>query len=730
MYFAKKQRWIQFGVAAALAAAVGAEAGQKEPAAPAPGPYSTWRDYGGSADSMQYSALRQIDKTNVSGLELVWSYAAPGPFFRVAFNPLVVDDTMYVLGKDGAIVALDAAAGTVRWSYTVDGSATSRGFNYWESPDRTDRRLLFSAKSFLHALDARTGRLVESFGTGGRIDLRDGLPRAREAVRGVQSNTPGRVFENLIILGTAPGEDYEAVPGDLRAFDVRTGQLVWTFHTIPHPGELGYDTWPPDAWKTAGAANAWGEISVDEKRGIAYFPLGSPTYDFYGADRTGQNLFGDCLLALDARTGKRLWHFQAVHHDLWDYDLTAGPKLLTVKHEGKSVDVVAQATKSGFVYVFDRVTGEPIWPIEERPVPQSDIPGEHSWATQPFPVKPPPFVRQKVTVDDLNPHVPEAEKKRWREFLDSARNEGVFTPPSLRDTVGVPGQYGGANWGSTAGDPETGMLYVRAIDAPTLNRLTTERPAGLSGEEMSGPRMQGRMLYRQSCFACHGPGRSRLTAVATIGRERFEAVVKNGQGQMPGFPDMKADDIDRLYTFLAESRAPAPAPPAASSASAVPGENTRYYGQFGQMITTANGLPLVGAPWSEIVAYDLNEGTIRWRTPLGTAPELSAKGIKDTGAVRPTKACPVVTAGGLVLIGTAGDQRVRAYDKDDGRLLWEKDLGVGPSGMPAVYEVAGREYIAFYAASGGFGFASRTAGGAPPAAQGYYVFALPKTGAR
>jgi quinoprotein glucose dehydrogenase len=342
-------------------------------------------------------------------------------------------------------------------------------------------------------------------------------------------------------------------------------------------------------------------------------------------------------------------------------------------------------------------------------------------------------VRQRVTVDDLNPHLPDAEKKRWREFLEGARNEGVFTPPSLRDTIGVPGQWGGANWGGTAADPETGMLYVRAIDAPTLNHLTLDRPPGLSGEEMSGPRLQARMLYRQSCFACHGPGRSRLTTVATLGRERFHAVVKNGQGQMPGFPDMKDEDLDLLFGFLSEAPTPTPRSDGAASAPApVPGVPTRYYGQFGHMITTSNGLPLVGPPWSEIVAYDLNEGTIRWRVPLGTVPELAAKGVKDTGSVRPTKAGPVVTAGGLIFVGTAGDQFVRAYDKDDGHVLWEKNLGLGPSGIPAVYEVGGREYVAFFAAPGGFGFgsSSRAPGAGPPPVQGYYVFALPKKDGR
>jgi quinoprotein glucose dehydrogenase len=333
-------------------------------------PYTTWADYGGTADSMQYSALKQIDRANVGKLELAWRSLAPGPAGRFAFSPLIVDGTMYAAGKDGAIVALDGATGRQIWTHPVEGQVTNRGFNYWQSKDGSDRRLIFAANSFLQEVNARTGVTINTFGRDGRVDLREGLGRDPKTVRNIQSGTPGRVFENLIILGSATGEGYGDPPGDIRAYDVLTGKLVWTFHTVPRPGEFGYDTWPKDAWKTMGGVNAWGEISLDEKRGIAYFPLGSPTYDLYGADRHGANLFGDCLLALDARTGKRLWHQQLIHHDLWDYDPNTAPKLLTVKHEGKSVDIVAQPTKFGLLYVFNRVTGEPLWPIAERPVPQ------------------------------------------------------------------------------------------------------------------------------------------------------------------------------------------------------------------------------------------------------------------------------------------------------------------------------------------------------------------------
>jgi quinate dehydrogenase (quinone) len=480
---------------------------------------------------------------------------------------------------------------------------------------------------------------------------------------GGPSDTPGRIFENLFITGSNTGEGYGSTPGDLRAYDVVTGNLVWTFHTIPHPGEFGYDTWPEGAWKWAGGVNAWGEISIDEKRGIAYFPLGSPTHDMFGGDRKGANLFGNSLLALDARTGKRLWHFQTIHHDLWDYDLTTAPKLLTVRHKGKPVDIVAQATKFGLLYVFNRVTGEPLWPIEERPVPKSDVPGEQSWPTQPFPTSPPPFARLKFGVEDINPHLDDAEKTRIRGILEKARNEGLFTPQTLtRDQISIPGELGGSNWAGTAADPTTGMLYVRSADQPAIHKLRlprTDTPAAPAASSTA-------------------PARPR-----------------------PPLPEMEEGF-------------------------------TRYTGPLGSMFRATNGLPAIAPPWAEIVAYDLNEGAIKWRAPLGSVRALAAKGIKNTGnAQRVHRNGPVVTAGGLIFIGTNADGMVRAFDKDNGKVLWEHELEANPEGMAAVYEVGGRQYVVFCASSydevpeGNIAIFQ-----GKPSAQGYYVFALPQKTSR
>jgi quinoprotein glucose dehydrogenase len=571
--------------------------------------HSTWRDYGGAADSAQYSTLDQINRSNVNKLHIAWTYPT-GDDRRYFFNPTVVDGLMYVLAKNNSIVALEAGTGKEVWTYSPGAKTTvitNRGINYWESKDRSDRRLLFASNHFLRAIDARTGKPVLSFGRDGAVDLKEGLDRDPAAIALVQSTTPGRVFEDLLILGSATNEGYTSAPGDIRAFDARTGRLIWTFHTIPRPGEFGYDTWPKDAWKRVGGANVWGEFSVDEKRGIVYAPTASAKYNFYGVNREGANLFADCLLALDARTGKRLWHFQMVHHDIWDYDDATAPKLLTVLDDGKKVDVVAQVSKQGFVWVFNRATGEPLWPIEERPVPRSDMPGEKTWPTQPFPSKPPPFARQKFTADDLSPFLSPEDRARFRDDLMSARNEGLFTPPGLRKTVQMPGNNGGANWSGAAVDPARGALFVVSKDLPAMLKLE---------------------------------------------------------------PDP------------AQKRAPE--------------EPVRYVSGFNFMIAS-DGLSPIAPPWSSLTAYDLNAGTIKWRIPIGEVPELAAKGFHNTGSHYP-KVGPVVTAGGLIFTGTR-DRKVHALDVDTGKILWEAEVDSALEGMPAIYEISGREYVVFCAAA-------------------------------
>ncbi len=693
-------------------------------------PYTTWKDYAGGPDSMQYSALRQITRANVSRLELAWFHPTPGD--TVAFNPVIVDNVMFILTGARELAAIDAATGKRIWTHKVDGNPAERGVNYWESKDRSDRRILYVSGGYLREINARTGVTINTFGNDGKVDLREGLGRDPRSIRGIQSKNPGRVFENLVILGSAPGEGWGSPPGDIRAYDVITGKLTWTFHTIPRPGEFGYDTWPPEAYKFAGGANNWGEMTLDEKRGIIYIPLGSPTADLYGADRKGANLFGNCLVALNARTGERLWHFQAVHHDLWDYDLTTAPKLLTVRHNGRKVDIVAQAAKHGSLYVFDRVTGAPLWPIEERSVPKSEVPGEASWPTQPFPTKPPAFSRQRFSPGEVNPHLDAAERDKLRETLLAAANEGVFTPSShLRNHIQIPGAFGGGNWGAAAADPATGMYYIRAYDAPSIRRLS---------ERLPGPRLppdataeqRGHAVYIQHCITCHTAERINMSTPRDKGVDVFTRTVRNGRAAMPPFDQeiLRPRDLETLIAFLGNPAAGAlpPAPPRLPSSGPERPEGLRgFNGPFGAQWLSSGGLPAIGPPWSELVAYDLNEGTIKWRVPIGNIPALAARGITGTGGYRPRNG-PVVTAGGLVFLATGGDRTLRAYDKDNGKLLWEKPLEANPDGIPSVYEAGGRQYVVFYVA-GDTGGGSRTPAmfqAGKQEAQGYYAFALPR----
>jgi quinoprotein glucose dehydrogenase len=441
-----------------------------------------WRDYAGGPDSSKFVASAEITKENVSRLRAAWTYADG----QTDFNPLVVRGAIYGRGPNNSFVALDAATGRLLWRHEGPEGFNTRGVNYWESGDGKDRRLIFSANNLLQELDAQTGEAIVSFGTAGHVDLREGLDRDPARIN-QQSRLPGHVFENLLILGSATNEEYDSAPGDIRAFDVRTGRKVWTFHTVPRPGEFGYDTWPKDAWKTVGGANNWGEQSIDEKRGIVFVPTASPKYNFYGGLRKGDNLFGDCLLALDARTGKRLWHFQTVHHDIWDLDNNSAPQLITIRREGRAVDAVAMASKTGYLYVFDRVSGKPIWPIEERPVPQgTTVPGEALSPTQPIPTMPAPFSRQRFTADDINPYIltPE-ERERFRQRILKARNDGPFTPIGFDEVLHMPGNHGGSNWGSTASNPAAGRVYVIGFNVPALLKLL--RPGDMRAGRRGAP---------------------------------------------------------------------------------------------------------------------------------------------------------------------------------------------------------------------------------------------------
>ena len=705
-----------------------------------------WIDYAGGPASARYFPSAQINTSNVASLTVAWTY----PYGETGFNPIVARGTIYGRGRNGAIVALDAKTGKERWIHDDMQGMSARGMNYWESRDGSDRRLVFAMNDYLQEIDAATGLSITTFGTNGVVDLRDGLGRDPATIGRIQSGTPGRIFENLILLGSATGEGYMSPPGDLRAFDVLSGKLVWQFHTVPHPGEFGYETWPKDAYKYVGGTNTWGEITVDAQRGIAYFPTGSPTYDYYGADRPGSNLFANCLLALDARTGKRLWHFQAVHHDLWDLDNNAAPQLTRIKKNGKDIDVVAMAGKTGWLYVFDRVTGEPMWPIEERPVPKSEMPGEQSWPTQPYPTNPPPFVRQSMTIDDVTPYaiVTDEARAKFKERLMKAHNVGLFTPISTVDTVHLPGSNGGALFGYTAAEPTSGYVYVIGQDNPGVLKLLppSDAPAGT---------FPGAAVYQRECQTCHGPDRggtetgpTLLTVPGRVDPAGIRAIITTGRGRMPAFPHLTDVDMENVVSYVSAPvpgggrvRGAAPMPtfppgPVVASGGAQPrpaagrGRGPRTYPEgvepTPQYVIDAYGTigTMMKPPFTNLTKYDLNTGTIKWQVGLGDDARLAALGITGTGVTQ-MRSSLIVTAGGL-LFAPGGDSKVRAYDTATGKVLWTAPVGGAIRGGPSMYEIDGRQYF-LVAASGDIPPAGVTPG-APPATNlpaGYIAYALP-----
>jgi quinoprotein glucose dehydrogenase len=738
--------WRQITVIAGLAAGVAAVATGLAQSST----NKWWTGYGNGADNSRYFASRQINRSNVNQLQVVWTY----PYGDTGSAPIVVRGVIYGRGRNGSLVAVDAKSGKELWIRENMNGMTSRGINYWESGDGRDQRLIFSMNSLLQELDAKTGKSIMSFGTNGVVDLRVGIDGRDPATIGnIQSNTPGEVFENLIILGSATGEGYMSPPGDIRAYDVLSGKLVWTFHTVPRPGEFGYDTWPKDAWKYVGGTNSWGEMTIDAQRGIAYIPLGSPTYDFYGADRIGANLFGASIVALDARTGKRRWHFQMVHHDLWDLDPSAAPQLTTIRHNGRNRDVVTVTNKTGWLYVFDRVTGDPIWPIEERPVPKSEMPGEESWPTQPHPTNPPPFAKHTFTVDDISPYLPADEAEAFRKRLLAANNKGIFTPISLSDTVHVPTSNGGSLFGGTATEPGTGAVYVVTHDNPGILRLL--RPGENAGRGGAPAVPPGQLVYQQHCQTCHGAdrlGTDNGVPLVAAAAPRFDAaairsVLANGKGRMPTFPHLSTADVDNVVTFLTTvgaggrgGRGAAPpgsgAPPelivgsgSAATRPETPGARGRGAPPYPEGIPqferyVINEYNTVGnrikPPYTTIVKIDLNEPSIKWRIPFGDDPALAARGITGTGMPALLNGI-IVTESGLVF-GAGGDRQIRAWDSDTGRQLWSSRFGGNFVGQLAMYEMDGRQYLLVPAASTTGGRGAAPAENAP---MGWVTYALP-----
>lgn len=679
--------------------------------------YRDWKVYGGGPESIRYSNLDQINRANVQKLEVAWTYDTGDAFpaSEMQCNPIVVNGLLFATTPKLRVIALDAATGKLRWSFDPNEGAKithairNRGVTYWR--EGSDARILFVSRHYLYALDARTGDRITRFGDRGRVDLREGLGRDPRVIS-ISASTPGIIYRDLFIIGGLMSEDLPSPPGDIRAYDVRSGKLRWSFHTIPHPGEFGYDSWPKDAWKYSGSANNWAGMSVDEKRGLVFAPTGSAAFDFYGANRIGDDLFANSLIALKAATGERVWHFQAVKHDLWDRDFPAPPSLVTVNRGGVLVDAVAQTTKSGHVFVFDRETGKPLFPIEEHEVPSSEVDGETTARTQPLPLKPPPFARQILTEDMLTRRTPEAHQAVLEQFR-KIRSAGQFVPPSFEGTVIFPGFDGAAEWGGAAFDPASGLLYVNSNEMPWILRLV-ERPKAQG-------HTSGREIYAANCASCHRQDLRGTSAdfpsLVNIG-DRYEdseirEIIRDGRGRMPAFPQLSREAMRALVQYLLTGKDSAV--DVGLSGSPWP-FGLKYTMDGYNKFLDPDGYPAVEPPWGTLNAINLDSGEIVWKIPFGEFPDLVAKGIRNTGSEN--YGGPVVTAGGLLFIGaTDHDRKFHAFDKATGKLLWETTLPAGGNATPAVYEANGRQFVVIAAGGGKSG---------EPSGGSYVAFALPR----
>jgi len=666
-----------------------------------------WSFYGGAPEGTHYSPLAQINKSNVKQLQIAWTYDTQ-EFGGLQTSPLEVNGVLYGISPSQKIFAVDAATGTLKWKFDsgIFGTQPDRGLAYWSSGD--DRRIIVGVMNFVYEINADTGKAIESFGDHGRIDLRENLG-VDPSTASIALTSPAVVYRDLFIVGGREPETLPCPPGDIRAYDVHTGKLRWSFHTIPHAGEYGADTWPKDAWKKVGSANNWTGMSLDAKAGVLYVPTGSAAFDFYGGDRVGDDVFADSLIALNAETGQRIWHFQAVHHDIWDRDFPAPPVVAKVKHDGKDVDAVIQTSKQGFVYLFDRATGKPLFPIEYKKYPKSELPGEVTADEQGLPTKPAPYARQLLTANLLTNRTPEAHQWAVEQF-QNMKSAGQFVPFGTKQPTAIfPGFDGGAEWGGPAFDPETGILYVNANDIPWVAQLAENTANDLSGKT----------IYQTQCSICHHDDRKgsppNFPSLVDIGSRLDNAgianVIRKGRGRMPSFTNLSQDEINAVVAYLTKGESKE----LSSAEPFVPIMKYRFMGY--NRFYDPEGYPAVAPPWGTLNAINLNTGEYAWKIPFGEYPELAAKGMKNTGSEN--YGGPVVTAGGLLFIGaTSYDRKFHVFDKATGELLWETTLPFGGNATPITYEVNGRQYVVI-AAGGGKDMRSKSGGV-------YVAFALGK----
>jgi quinoprotein glucose dehydrogenase len=713
--------------------------GCKQPPQP---DHTGWTAYAGSKEGNRYSSNTQITAENVSQLKVAWTYSTgdkdTAGRTQIQCNPIIIDGVLYGTSPRSKLFALDAVSGKPKWTFdpakedtTAQKDPTAffkiaRGVTYWKDASGDDQRILYGVGQKLYAINAVNGKPVRTFGKNGYIDLATGLDRDPSTFNPFVSNsTPGVVFRNLFIVGTRVAESADAAPGSIRAYDIITGERKWIFHTIPHPGEEGYDTWPDkDAWKKLGGANCWAGMSLDEETGIVYIPTGSISGDFYGGFRKGQNLFGNSLIALDASTGKYIWHYQVVHHDLWDRDLPANPNLVTVEHNGKKIKAVAQITKHGYVFVFDRANGKPLFPITEKPFPASSLAGEEAWPTQPIPALPEPFARQTITAEDVSDRNPEVHKEMMERF-QKVKYNAMFTPPDKESSWIFPGFDGGGEWGGAAVDPESGILYVNSSELPwSLTMIDAVKGADNSLQGV------GKTIYGKYCVSCHGPDRKGIgtSFPSLIGLEKKYKpaetwkIIANGRNMMPAFKQIPESEKNALLAFLLNEEDKEPGAAKKTSAArdvaiASPHsimDEVKYNMTGYNRFLDKDGYPGIKPPWGTLNAVDLNSGKLLWKVPLGEFEELKKQGMAATGTEN--YGGPVVTKGGVVFIAATKDAKIRAFDKISGKVLWEAALPVPGYATPATYMLNGKQYLVIACGGGKIGSKS---------GDQYIAFALP-----
>ena len=679
--------------------------------------FQDWQVYHGDATASHYSSLAQVNQDNVAQLELAWSYETGDADNRsqIQCNAIIIDTLLFATSPQLKVFALDARTGVEQWVFDPfqekAGSGVNRGVTFWQSD--TEKRILFTAGTFLYALDAQTGLAIETFGQNGRVDLRKGLDRERGDLE-VIATSPGIVYKDLLILGSRVSEGERSAPGHIRAFDVRSGAIKWIFHTIPHPDEFAYDTWPKAAYQKVGGANAWSGFSLDEKRGLLFAPVGSPSFDFHGGNRHGDNLFGNSIVALEAKTGKRIWHFQTIHHDLWDRDLPCQANLVSVEKGGKKIDALAQVTKHGVVFLFNRENGELLFEVEEKEVPGSRLKNEETSLTQPFPVQPAPFSGQVFTADLITDRTPEATAY-VQGLVKNMEFGNKFTPPSTAGTIIYPGFDGGADWGGAAVEPDRGVLYINSSEMAWIHQMVE---LDAKGTAMT----PGRLLYDQHCATCHATDRSGqqhlYPALNALGerltRTEAASLLETGKGRMPGYGFLTEEEKSAVLDFIfdqeekkiidwASERGETEADPP------IPYSFTGY-----NKLKDQEGYPGIKPPWGTLNAIDLNTGEYLWKIPFGTYPELENPQYANAGSE--SYGGPVVTAGGLLFIAATPDKKFRAFNKDSGTLLWETELPFAGFATPSIYMIEGKQYIVIAAGGGKLG---ATSGGQ------YLAFSLP-----